>query len=204
MNFTSHGLYYALAYLLGSIPFGLLIGRWIKGVDIRQHGSKNIGATNVFRVVGRSWGVTVLLLDALKGYAAVALPFAVMGRPEGFRPECIAIGLSAVLGHTFSVWIKFKGGKGVATSLGVFLALAPEATLATFGLWIAIFSLSRIISIASLSAAVIFPIAVSVLYSGRPGFFWIFGTALFLGSFIFYTHRGNIARLRKGEEKKII
>ncbi len=116
-----------IAYLAGSIPFGLLIGRWVGGVDLRRHGSGNIGATNVFRVVGKKWGLFALFLDALKGAFAVSIPPLIFALPRSV-PLSLSLGIAAILGHSFPVWLKFKGGKGVATSLGVFMAIAPAPT----------------------------------------------------------------------------
>jgi glycerol-3-phosphate acyltransferase PlsY len=189
------------AYLLGSIPFGLIAGFGAKGLDIREQGSKNIGATNVFRVVGKKWGITVLLLDALKGYIACVLP-AFFGQPLTISLQLI-LGVSTILGHSFPVWLKFKGGKGVATSLGVFLAIAWVPTLITFGIWIICFTITHIISISSLIAAVIFPLMIAWLYAGTPEQKVLFPLSVVLAVFIFYTHRANLQRLRQGTEKKL-
>ncbi len=189
------------SYLLGSIPFGLLITRVVTGTDIRKQGSQNIGATNVFRVVGKKWGILVLLLDALKGYLAVKIPLLFLSDPG--MPYPLLLGVSAILGHSFPVWLHFKGGKGVATSLGVFLALALFPTLATFAFWAAVFTITHIISIASLAAALFFPIAVFLLGHAQAGFYWLFGLSLVLPFFIFYTHRANLARILKKEEKRL-
>ena len=189
------------AYLLGSIPFGLIAGFRLKGVDIREHGSKNIGATNVFRVVGKKWGIAVLLLDALKGYVACVLPV-FFGHPLAI-PFQLLLGVSAILGHSFPVWLKFKGGKGVATSLGVFLAIAWIPTLITFGLWGICFTLTHIISIASLVAAVIFPLMIVTCYGQTTDLKFLLPISLLLAAFIFYTHRANLQRLRQGTEKKL-
>jgi glycerol-3-phosphate acyltransferase PlsY len=189
------------AYLLGSIPFGLIAGWKLKGVDIREHGSKNIGATNVSRVVGKKWGIAVLLLDALKGYAACILP--VFAGLELSVPFQLLLGVSAILGHSFPVWLKFKGGKGVATSLGVFLAVAWLPTFITFGLWIICFTLTHIISISSLLAAVAFPLMIFWRYAGTADLKFLLPISLALALFIFYTHRANIQRLRQGTEKKL-
>lgn len=195
-------LFFLTAYFLGSIPFGLVVSRLVKGIDIREHGSRNIGATNVFRVVGKKWGLLVFILDALKGYVAVK-------GPEIFglslpMPILIGLALTAILGHSFPLWLGFRGGKGVATSLGTFLAAAFLPTLLTFGLWTVVFALSRILSAASLSAAVAYPFVIFLTYRSRPGFEWLLGASLFLILFIFYTHRENIRRLLRGEEKKLI
>jgi len=196
-------LFLLLAYLLGSIPFGLLIAQWVKGIDIRKHGSGNVGATNVFRVVGKVWGVVVLILDAAKGYVAVLLPvrFAAV---DSASPYLVLIAVTAILGHSFSVWLRFRGGKGVATSLGVFLALAPVPTLASFGLFWLVFLASRIISLASLSAALFFPFAVLLFSREASGFHVIFPVSVLLAAFVFYTHRANIQRLLKGKEKRLL
>ena len=190
-----------VAYLLGSIPFGLIAGFKIMGLDIRQHGSKNIGATNVSRVVGKKWGIAVLLLDAAKGYGACMLP-AFFGQSLAL-PLPLLLGVSAILGHSFPVWLKFKGGKGVATSLGVFLAIAWIPTSITFGLWILCFAITHIISISSLVAAVIFPIMIFCRYRGGSDLKSLLPISLILAFFIFYTHRANIERLRQGTEKKL-
>ena len=108
-----------MAYFFGSIPFGLWLGKWVKGIDIRELGSRNIGTTNVFRVVGKKWGVVVFLLDAFKGYAGVWTASAFSQEPLGSANSYL-FAVAAILGHTFPVWLSFKGGKGVATSLGVF------------------------------------------------------------------------------------
>ncbi len=189
------------AYLLGSIPFGLIAGFRVKGLDLREHGSENIGATNVFRVVGKKWGVLVLLLDALKGYTACVLPVLFGQNPA--LPLQLLLGVSAILGHSFPVWLRFKGGKGVATSLGVFLAIAWIPTLITFGLWILCFTITHIISISSLLAAVVFPLMVFWIYAGTSGLKFLLPISLVLALFIFHTHRANLERLRQGTEKKL-
>ena len=188
-----------IAYLLGSIPFGLVVGKVIKGVDVREHGSGNLGATNVFRVVGKTWGIIVLLLDAIKGYLAVSL----MRGADASTAFLLAATVAAILGHVFPVWLKFKGGKGVATSLGVFLALLPAATWVSFAFFIVVFLLKRIISLASIAAALLFPLMVFVLHRGESGFVAYFVLGLALAGMIVYTHRANIERLKRGEEKKL-
>lgn len=190
------------AYFLGSIPTGLLLTRALKGIDIRQHGSKNIGATNVFRVVGKKWGIVVLLIDALKGGLAVSLPFIFGGE---LKPSFgVYLGLATLFGNTFPVWLKFRGGKGIATSLGVFTGLVPGPALLTFGLWCAVFATTRILSVASLAAAFIFPFTVYFLMKNQDTFKIYFILSLFLPFFITFTHRANIQRLLKGEEKRLI
>lgn len=190
------------AYLLGSIPFGYLTARKVKNIDIREHGSRNVGATNVFRVVGKKWGIFVFSLDVAKGYAATCLPLLLQSGEVPFI--AIYCGVAAILGHTFPVWLKWRGGKGVATSLGVFLGVAFLPTLIVFGGWILVFSVSRIISLASLFAAAIFPILIFVFYKGTDSLTVLAPISLLLAAFIFYTHRTNIGRILRGEEKKII
>ena len=191
-----------LAYLFGSIPFGFIIAQKVKRIDIREHGSKNIGATNVFRVVGKKWGILVMVLDALKGYLGVAIAKHYGGASiaSHFYPF---IGIAAILGHSFPVWLKFKGGKGVATSLGAFLGLAPLPTGITFAIWWVVFLVSRILSLASISAALVFPIVIVLTYRANSAFPWLFPVSLLLAAFILYTHRANLGRLAKGEEKKL-
>lgn len=190
------------AYLCGSIPFGLLVGRWVKGIDIRQHGSGNIGTTNVFRVIGKKWGLFVFFLDALKGSAGVILGCLVSNQPLGSSAS-ILFAVTAILGHAFPVWLKFKGGKGVATSLGVFLAAAFPPTIAAFALWTAFFAVTHIVSISSLAAAVCFPLASVFFYLRGSSHPVLIPISLALCAFIFYTHRDNLKRLRKGEEKRL-
>jgi glycerol-3-phosphate acyltransferase PlsY len=155
-----------LAYLLGAVPFAYLAGR-LKGLDIRQHGSGNVGATNVFRVLGKGPGAAVLLLDLAKGTLAVAVvplvaragsfhAFLSDGPAEQAWWPC-ALGLAAVLGHSYTVFLRFKGGKGVATSAGAFLGLAPWATLTVFGVFLLVFWFSRMVSAGSLAAAAALP-----------------------------------------------
>ncbi len=195
-------IFIAAAYLLGTIPFGLFIGYWVKGIDVRTKGSGNLGATNVFRVVGKKWGILVFFLDALKGFVAVMLPVYLQVLPE-HSAELILLGVIAILGHTFPVWLRFKGGKGVATSLGVFIAIVPQASLLTFAGWTVVFLITRILSFASLGAAILFPILVFISCRETPIFSVIFPVSILLTFFIFYTHQANIRRLLKGEEKRL-
>src|SRR3989338_823323 len=201
---TAIFLLFAVSYFSGSIPFGLLIAKIVRGIDIREHGSRNIGATNVMRVVSKKWGIFVLFLDALKGFLPVFMLPAALPENSPVSPFTLqwVLGIAAILGHSFPVWLKFRGGKGVATSLGVFLAIAPAPTAVTFLLWAALFFLFRIISLASLAAALFFPAVVWVTYRHLPNHHPLTIIALLLSVFIFFTHRHNIRRLLKGEEKK--
>jgi glycerol-3-phosphate acyltransferase PlsY len=191
------------AYLLGSIPTGYLVAR-AKGIDIRAVGSGNIGATNVFRMVGKTAGVFALIIDGLKGYVACTwlcdwvLTF--MGGPtadtELYR---ILAGITAVLGHNFTCWLKFKGGKGIATSAGVFFALAPLAAGIALATWIVAAVLTRYVSIASIVAAVALPTAVWLTKDSL--LLGIVTTAL--GLLAIFKHRGNIQRLLNGTEQSL-
>src|SRR6476660_10605250 len=149
------------SYLLGSIPFAYVAGR-LAGIDIRQAGSGNVGATNVVRVLGKQYGYPVFVLDVLKGFGAVKISMLIApGRPpEWNSPEIFGIlaAMSSVLGHLYPPWLKFKGGKGVATSAGALLALAPVATLIGVAIWITVFWLTPYVSLASVTAAVVLPI----------------------------------------------
>ncbi|MEA2701189.1 MAG: acyl phosphate:glycerol-3-phosphate acyltransferase [Myxococcales bacterium] len=187
---------WVIAYVLGSVPTGLLIAR-ARGVDIRAVGSGNIGATNVARALGKGWAIFVLLCDALKGFAPVFV-----GRHflPGLADWEIAVGgLCAIVGHMFTVFLRGRGGKGVATSLGVALAISPPAALAGFGLYILAFTTLRLSSVGSLLGIWSFPIFAHIFGGvARPYL------ALSLGAAVLVTvrHRENIARLVRGEEKR--
>ena len=144
----------AIAYLLGSIPFGYLLVRILRKEDIRATGSGNIGATNVARSGAKGLGILTLLLDLLKGFAAVKIAAHFAPGAPGFPSDlAVAAGIAAVLGHIFPIWLRFKGGKGVATGLGVDLALAPLAALCSLGVFIVVFAITRYVSLASILAA---------------------------------------------------
>jgi len=191
------------AYLLGSIPTGYLVAR-ARGIDIRTVGSGNIGATNVFRILGKPAGVFVLVADGLKGFAACAWLADLMVQRFAVAPdkiECLKIvaGICAVLGHNFTCWLKFKGGKGIATSAGVYFALAPLAAGIALGTWVIVFALGRYVSVASIAAAVALPAAVWLTKNNL--FFGIVTTALGLLAII--KHRSNIQRLLNGTERRL-
>ncbi len=185
-----------LGYLAGSIPFGLLLVRSVRGVDVREQGSGNIGATNVARVAGKGLGVLVLALDALKGALPVLLARAVS--PEGSLVPA-AVGMAAFAGHVAPPWLGFRGGKGVATALGVLAVLAPRAALAGAVTYALVLAALRISSVGSLLAGVV---AVGVAWGlpGTPTASAALTTVLFLA--MLWTHRGNIGRLlRRGEHR---
>jgi glycerol-3-phosphate acyltransferase PlsY len=194
----------AAAYLLGSVPTGYLVAK-ARGIDIRTVGSGNIGATNAMRVVGKPAGIFVLLMDALKGYAACAwlgsgaiAVFAVpLDQQENLR---ILAGIAAVLGHNFTCWLRFKGGKGIATTAGVYLALAPWAVLIGVAAFILAVLATRYVSIGSIVAAVALPAAVWIL----PPHNLLLGIATTaLGVMAIYKHRGNLQRLMAGTESRL-
>jgi glycerol-3-phosphate acyltransferase PlsY len=193
-----------VSYLLGSIPAGFLVGK-ARGIDVRSQGSGNIGATNVFRVLGRKAGIMVLAADAAKGFAAARwapglalqfFPSAVAGR-EGLA---LAAGVASILGHNFPCWLRFKGGKGIATSGGVVLAWAPAACLTALALWGLVFAVSRYVSLASIAAALILPFAV--WYCNGSATMTAVMAALSL--LAIYKHKENVWRLCKGTENRFV
>jgi glycerol-3-phosphate acyltransferase PlsY len=191
-----------VAYLLGSVPTGYLAGR-AQGIDIRTVGSGNMGAANVFRTLGKTAGVVVLVVDGLKGYAACTWlcdgVLRLLNLPatdaELYR---IIAGIAAVLGHNFTCWLGFKGGKGIATSAGVFFALAPLAVGVALGAWIVVFALSRYVSAASIAAAVALPATVWL----TPNSLTLRIVTTVLGLMAIVKHRGNIERLFNGTERR--
>lgn len=194
------------AYLCGSLPFGYLAGR-LKGIDIRQHGSGNIGATNVIRVLGKRTGIPVFVLDILKGLIPVAFAEWCMKRwgaePNTATLVAVCCAAAAVLGHVFTFWLGFKGGKGVATSAGVLLGLAPLSL--AFGLvtWVIVFTLSRYVALASMAAAVVIPLAMALLMVMQGTWnFVLLGLGIVMGVLVIVRHRSNIARLLRGTENR--
>lgn len=207
---TSHPRVLAIAfsiiggYLLGSIPFGLLAAK-LKGVDIRKHGSGNIGATNVWRVCGWKTGLPVFLLDVFKGVAAVWLArhcaVALQGDPEWAG---VVAAFACVMGHSYPVWLSFKGGKGAATSLGVFMGLMPVPSAAALVAWFFVLKMSGYVSLASMVAAVVLPGTAVGMQFTRWAYGWpVSGFAILAGLLVILRHRSNIARLRAGTENRI-
>jgi glycerol-3-phosphate acyltransferase PlsY len=192
------------AYLVGSIPTGYLVAR-AKGIDIRTVGSGNIGATNAMRVLGKPAGIFVLLMDALKGYAAcgwlvsLTLKFFTLA-PEQVESLEIIAGICAVLGHNYTCWLKFKGGKGIATTAGVFIALAPWALLIALGVFILAVLLTRYVSVGSIAGAIVLPVTVWVM-TPHNLFLCLVTTAL--GLLAIYKHKTNIQRLIAGTESRL-
>jgi len=206
--FTQRLVLLASAYALGSVPFGYLAGRFVRGIDIRQHGSGNIGATNVGRVLGGRLGIVVLLLDLLKGAAPVGLlaPWVLGRQHPDLQHWQVAAGVATILGHVFPCWLGFRGGKGVATSLGVALCLSPSTTLGAALFYGASFGAFRIASVASLVGAVSFAVIQLARLWPDPfsGSNWSLATfSLAVPALIVARHRTNIARLVRGEEHKL-
>ena len=194
------------SYLLGSIPFGYLAGR-LKGTDIRQAGSGNVGATNVVRVLGKGYGYPVFALDVLKGFGAVKISMLIApGQPpEWNSPEIFGIfaALSSVLGHLYPPWLKFKGGKGVATSAGALFALTPVATLIGVAIWLTVFWLTRYVSLASITAAVVLPIVILVVRSqNQNNCGALVYSSVLVAAVVVWRHRSNLSRLIQGTEPR--
>jgi glycerol-3-phosphate acyltransferase PlsY len=194
-----------IAYLLGSIPTGFLVAK-ARGVDIRTVGSGNIGATNVFRILGKAAGVFVLVVDAAKGWLAVFVVANLVSRwfyPEAGAPAqewCrLCAGVAAILGHNYTCWLRFKGGKGIATSAGVLVALVPVPLLIILGVWISVFLLSRYVSLASILAAFTLPFAAWAFSESWT----IISVTAALAALAIYKHKANIQRLINGTENRI-
>ncbi|MEM7600304.1 MAG: glycerol-3-phosphate 1-O-acyltransferase PlsY [Verrucomicrobiota bacterium] len=187
-----------LAYVVGATPFGFLAGK-IKGIDIRDHGSGNIGATNVLRTLGKPVGISVLVLDIFKGMVPVIMAKVVSDQSILH----IATAIAAILGHNYTFWLNFKGGKGIATTAGAVIPILTIPILAAIAAWLITLKLTRYVSVASIAAALAIPITLSLqnLISGEWD--WIvFGLAAFVCVLAIWKHRANIQRLRRGEENR--
>jgi len=189
--------YVLTAFFLGSLPFGHWLAL-VRGVDLRKQGSGNTGATNVGRVLGKKWGIFIFVLDLGKGWIAVALAKSVGNLPETWS---ITVGVSAVLGHIFSPWLGFRGGKGVATSAGILIGLAPWVALGVALIWFLIFQISRTVSVASLCAATAFPVFVFWLIPEQRVFQWI---SIGMTVLVWFRHRDNLKRLLQGKENRFV
>ena len=193
-----------IAYLLGSIPTAVWVGKVRYGVDVREHGSKNAGATNTFRVLGKKPGIVVLSVDIIKGATAVLLPF-VMYHYEWGINELIHIQLiaaiMAVFGHVFPLLAGFRGGKGVATSLGVIVGLHPLSALVCIGVFLIVFMVSRFVSLGAMTSALLFPFLVSFVF--KTDSVWLIVFSIVLSLAVIIAHRKNINRLIHGEENKM-
>lgn len=201
MDFILFGL---IAYLLGSIPTAVWVGKAYYGIDVREHGSRNAGATNTFRVLGKRPGRLVLLIDVLKGAVAVLIPYFVLGASvEEARLVHIQLvtAIMAILGHVFPIFAGFKGGKGVATSLGIIIGIHPPAAFICLGVFLVVFILSKYVSLGAIITAVAFPLLIIFVFHVES--IWLRGFSIVLGSVVVITHKKNILRLLNGEESKM-
>ncbi len=194
------------SYLVGSIPFGYLAAR-IKGIDIRKRGSGNVGATNVIRTLGKAYGYPVFAADFLKGFCAVKVSILIAThlQPEWISSEMfgIAAAISSVLGHSFPVWLRFKGGKGVATSAGALFGLAPIATLLSAAIWLLTFLLTRYVSVASIAAAAAIPLIILITtWLSQTAGRLLFYSSVCLAALVIWRHRSNLSRLMHGTEPR--
>lgn len=197
-------LFCLISYLIGSFSSAVWIGKWFFGVDVREHGSKNAGATNTFRVLGYKAGIPVFVLDVLKSFISVNLIIfipEIIVNTEMYYGVKILFGICAVIGHIFPIYTGFKGGKGVASMLGLVIALHSIAAGITFVVFIFVFLITRIVSISSISAALAFPIIIYLLEKNNSLTLTIF--SIIAAVIIIFTHKSNIKRLIVGEEKKI-
>ncbi len=195
---------FLLSYLLGSIPTSVWVGKYFHGIDVREHGSGNAGATNTIRVLGWKTGIPVLLIDLAKGWTAAMLPifFSLAGDKTALLTNLqILIGLTSVIGHIFPVFAGFRGGKGVATIFGVLLAIHPLLTLVCIGVFLVVLIITGIVSVSSMSTGIAFPILLFTVFDTPSLFFKIFSVIVAIA--LLFTHRKNINRLLKGEEKKL-
>jgi glycerol-3-phosphate acyltransferase PlsY len=192
----SSWLWLAVSYLLGAVPSGYIAGRAFRGIDLREHGSGNLGATNAFRVLGPRIAAPVMLFDLLKGFVPVWL----FPQWDGSSSWgwALAYGAAAIVGHVFPVYMSFRGGKGVATAAGVFLALAPVAVGVALLAWLVVLRISRMVSLASMIAAL--ALLVMLLVTPQPPELRWLGAAI--AAFVIYAHRANISRIRRGEEHR--
>ncbi|MCM8796024.1 MAG: glycerol-3-phosphate 1-O-acyltransferase PlsY [Candidatus Omnitrophica bacterium] len=197
-----------ISYLIGSIPTAYILGRWLRGIDIRKFGSGNVGATNALRVLGKGPGILVLILDTLKGFMAVLfLDNLLTYRIDFLSKEILLIilGLSCICGHNWTIFLRFKGGKGVATTLGVFIALAVKISSLKIILglvlltWITVFLMSRIVSLASVLTGMSLPIYMLIFKQSLP----LISLSLVLCLFIILRHKSNLVRLFQREEKRL-
>ena len=192
------------AYLIGSVPTSVWLGKYYHGIDIREHGSGNAGATNTFRIFGKKLGITVLTIDILKGWIAVKLFYVLyesgQSVDELFNLK-IRLGICALLGHVFPIYVGFKGGKGVATLLGIILALNHEAALMSIGVFLIVFLITRYVSLSSILAGLFFPVVVMVISKTSQPAMVVF--ALMISVAVVITHQKNIERLLSNKESRV-
>ena len=184
------------SYLIGAIPTSFLVARSVRGIDLREHGSGNLGATNAFRVLGWKAATPIFVFDIFKGWLPTAL-FPLWDGVGGLG-WALAYGAAAIIGHVFSVYVGFRGGKGVATGAGVFLALAPVAVLAGLLAWLLLVFTTGYVSVASIAAAIVLPVVVLIVQGSNP----VFYLSIALAAFVIYAHRANVRRLLRGEEHR--
>lgn len=199
-------IFVSIAYLLGSIPSAVWIGKTFYGIDVREHGSNNAGATNTFRVLGKNAGITVLLIDILKGFLAVYLPVLIHFGTETIMEEelihiHIAAAITAVLGHVFPIFAGFKGGKGVATSLGIIIGIHPPTALVCLTLFLIVFLTTKFVSFGAICSSIAFPLVLVFIFKTTDLSLILF--SIFLSFAVIFAHRKNITRLIKGEENKM-
>lgn len=194
-----------IAYFIGSIPTAFWVGKYFHGIDIREHGSKNAGATNTFRVLGKKSGWLVLTVDVLKGVASATLPYWFQSQLIGFKDELLIMQLSAsfsaVFGHVFPIFAGFRGGKGVATSLGIVIGLNPIAAAICLGVFLFVFIFSKYVSLGAITAAFVFPFVSYFILKNDIRIMIIF--TIVLSFLVIVAHRKNITRLLRGEENKM-
>ena len=200
---VSNIVFLILAYLIGSVPFSIVAGKLLKGIDVREYGSGNAGATNTFRVLGKKAGIPVLLLDVFKGFVAVNLVWYTSYVPstEIYINLQLSFGIAAVLGHVFPVYVGFRGGKGVATLLGFMIAVFPEAALISILVFVITLLFSKYVSLGSIFAGLFFPFGVYFLSEHVVPTMMIF--AVFVPVLLIATHQRNIERLVRGDENKV-
>jgi glycerol-3-phosphate acyltransferase PlsY len=192
------------AYLIGSIPTAVWVSRAYFGIDIRNYGSGNAGATNTYRVLGKKWGTFVMVADMLKAIVAVKLAFFI---PEAFDNELylinlqLGLGLAAVLGHIFPIWAEFRGGKGVASLFGMVLGIQPNVALCCVGVFILVLFLTRWVSLSSILASVAFPVFILIIFNEPEALYRVF--AIVVALLVLLTHQKNICRILKGDENKV-
>lgn len=200
---TEKIIFIVIAYLIGSIPTAVWVGRYFYGIDVREYGSGNAGATNTFRVLGKKAGIPVLLIDILKGFLAVKLAYFL---EDGIYTEkqlvnlSLVLGIAALIGHIFPVYVGFRGGKGIATLLGLMLAVHFQAAMCALGVFMLVFIISKYVSLSSITAAVSFPFIVIIGFKITTPSLVIF--SMFISVLVLVTHQKNIERLLRREESK--
>ena len=193
-----------LAYLIGSIPTAVWVSKWVYGIDIREHGSGNAGATNAFRILGKKAGSGVMLADMLKGFLAVKLSLfsPLLIRSEPFVNLQIFLGLAAVIGHIFPIWAEFRGGKGIATLFGMILSIQPLVAVSLVGVFFLMLFLTRYVSLSSITASIAFPLLIIFIFNNAEELSYrLFAIAT--AFLVVLTHHKNISRLLSGNENKV-